>query len=741
MLALGRAVARNITAPTFLVGRDTRRSGPMLQAALSAGLASEGADVVDVGVAPTPTLAWLSATRDLPAVVISASHNPFADNGIKLFAAGGAKLSAEMEAAIEDELERILEPSTKGPRSLEGHGVGSLGTEPGVGDAYAEHLSSLLEGRSLEGLRLVVDSANGAASVIAAGVYERLGAEVVAIGCEPDGTNINDGCGSTATEVLARAVVEHGADLGLALDGDADRLLAVDAGGTVANGDELLALFALDLAERGLLAGNTVVVTVMTNLGFRMAMEERGIVVKETAVGDRYVLAALDKDGFALGGEQSGHIIFRRLATTGDGLLTGLMLSDLVQRAGRPWPSCWTVWSTGSPRCWSTSRSRTPSCSTMPPPSGRPWPRRRPVSAMPAGYCCAPVAPSRWSGSWSRPAVTAWPRPSPSVSAPWWASSCEPRPPPTADAVPPAGLTSEEIDAFVRDGFVRVEGASRRVADEGRARLWDEMGLSPHQPAGWSEAVIRLPGSGAPPFDRAVNTERLHVSFDQLVGPGRWVRRSGLGTFPIRFPNRPEPDDTGWHCDGSFGDWPYRLNLRVAGPGTVDALPVLRHRRRRCANQDSDRFPSRCATDPGPGGRAGDVLRRPRPPSGTHLDPTDRLRHRLRRGRVPVPSLSGPCGPIPSRHCAALHRTAPTGAHEGPADRSARLDLLTGGTGDPPRTRAGVVDRVRAVPENGPGGKVAWRPMGSTNGIAIGLADHRGGPVSRPGRGAAGGLA
>jgi hypothetical protein len=132
--------------------------------------------------------------------------------------------------------------------------------------------------------------------------------------------------------------------------------------------------------------------------------------------------------------------------------------------------------------------------------------------------------------------------------------------------MPPAGLTSEAIDAFVRDGFVRVEGAfPRRVADEGRARLWDEMGLSPHQPAGWSEAVIRLPGSGAPPFDRAVNTERLHVSFDRLVGPGRWVRRSGLGTFPIRFPNRPEPDDTGWHCDGSFGDWPYRLNLRSRG--------------------------------------------------------------------------------------------------------------------------------------------------------------------------------
>jgi phosphoglucosamine mutase len=335
-LALGRAIARHISAATFLVGRDTRRSGPMLQAALSAGLASEGADVVDVGVAPTPTLAWLSATRDLPAVVISASHNPFADNGIKVFAAGGAKLSVESEAGIEDELERILDPSAKGPRSLEGHGVGSLSSETGVGPAYVEHLGSLLEGRRLDGLRVVVDSANGAASELAAQVYRRLGADVVAIGCDPDGTNINDGCGSTATEVLAGAVVEHHADLGLALDGDADRLLAVDGTGRLVNGDELLALFAVDLADRGQLAGNTVVVTVMTNLGFRQAMEKRGIFVKETTVGDRFVLAALDKDGLALGGEQSGHIIFRRLATTGDGLLTGLVLADLVKRADSP---------------------------------------------------------------------------------------------------------------------------------------------------------------------------------------------------------------------------------------------------------------------------------------------------------------------------------------------------------------------------------------------------------------------
>jgi len=336
VLALGRAVARIITAATFVVGRDTRRSGPMLQAALSAGLASEGADVVDVGVLPTPGLAWLSADRGIPAVVISASHNPFADNGIKLFAAGGAKLSVETESAIEDELERILDPLVRGPRPLEGHGVGRLGSESGAGPRYVDHLGGLLEGRTLEGLRVVVDSANGAASDLAADLFAGRGAEVVAIGCDPDGTNINAGCGSTATSTLSRAVVEHHAHLGLALDGDADRLLAVDADGVLAGGDELLALFALDLADRGQLAGNTVVVTVMTNLGFRRAMDERGIVVKETPVGDRHVLAALDKDGLSLGGEQSGHIIFRRLATTGDGLLTGLVLADLMVRSGRP---------------------------------------------------------------------------------------------------------------------------------------------------------------------------------------------------------------------------------------------------------------------------------------------------------------------------------------------------------------------------------------------------------------------
>jgi phosphoglucosamine mutase len=334
VMALGRAVARTIAATTFLIGRDTRKSGPMLQAALGAGLASEGADVVDVGVLPTPALAWLSVRRDLPAVVISASHNPFQDNGIKLFAAGGIKLDEAMETAIEEELHRVLDSVVRGPRPVEGHGVGTIRSEPDLGHPYVEYLLGALDGRSLERMRIVVDSANGSASGLAAQLFEGAGAEVVAIGCDPDGTNINAGCGSTATELLARAVVEHGADLGLALDGDADRLLAVDATGSLVDGDSLLALFARDLAERGQLAGNTVVVTVMTNLGFRRAMEERGIHVKETDVGDRHVLAAIDKEGFSLGGEQSGHIIFRRLATTGDGLLTGLVLADLLARTG-----------------------------------------------------------------------------------------------------------------------------------------------------------------------------------------------------------------------------------------------------------------------------------------------------------------------------------------------------------------------------------------------------------------------
>ena len=336
VLALGRATARALPARTFLVGRDTRQSGPLLQAALSAGLASEGADVVDLGVLPTPGVAWHCAARQLPGAVISASHNPFADNGVKLFASGGLKLPDATEAAVEEELDRVLAADGRGPLAPTGHGVGRLSADPAAADGYVEHLVSVLQGRSLEGMRVVVDCANGAASSIAPVVLRRLGAEVTAIACEPDGTNINDGCGSTQPELAGAAVRASGAEIGLALDGDADRLVALDHTGAATTGDELLALFATDLAARGRLAGNTVVSTVMSNLGFRMAMAGKGIAVRETPIGDRYVLEELHADGLTLGGEQSGHIVFRELATTGDGVLTAVLLLDLVRRTGRP---------------------------------------------------------------------------------------------------------------------------------------------------------------------------------------------------------------------------------------------------------------------------------------------------------------------------------------------------------------------------------------------------------------------
>ncbi|HEY1651326.1 MAG TPA: phosphoglucosamine mutase [Acidimicrobiales bacterium] len=336
-LALGRATARILPAPTFVVGRDTRRSGPLLQAAFSAGLATEGADVVDLGVLPTPGVATVAAARTAPGAVISASHNPFGDNGIKLFSLFGTKLPVEVEAEIERELGLVLADPDRPPRRPTGHGVGRLSLDAAAGaELYARHLVGTLAGRSLSGISIVVDCANGAASALAPSVLREVGASVTALHDAPDGTNINDGCGSTDPSGLASAVVASGAHLGLALDGDADRVIAVDHLGNVVDGDALLALFALDLAERGELAGNTVAVTVMTNLGFRLAMEERGIAVRETDVGDRHVLAALDADGLVLGGEQSGHIIFRSLSTTGDGILTGLALADLMVRRGRP---------------------------------------------------------------------------------------------------------------------------------------------------------------------------------------------------------------------------------------------------------------------------------------------------------------------------------------------------------------------------------------------------------------------
>jgi phosphoglucosamine mutase len=334
-LALGRATARVLPSVAFVVGRDTRRSGPLLQAALSAGLATEGADVIDLGVLPTPGVAHLAERRQVPGAMVSASHNPFADNGIKLFSALGTKLAVETEVEIERELISILEEPGRPPRRPTGHGVGRIITDPEALDLYRDHLSTATGGDRLDGLHIVVDCANGAASAVAPAVLAGLGATVTTLYDTPDGTNINERCGSTDPAELSRTVTASGADLGLALDGDADRVIAVDHSGGLVDGDALLALFALDLAGRGQLAGNAVVVTVMTNLGFRLSMEAHGIGVRETDVGDRHVLAALDADGFTLGGEQSGHIIFRTRSTTGDGTLTGIILADLIRRSGR----------------------------------------------------------------------------------------------------------------------------------------------------------------------------------------------------------------------------------------------------------------------------------------------------------------------------------------------------------------------------------------------------------------------
>ncbi len=336
VLALGRAAARVLPASCFVVGRDTRRSGPLLQSALSVGLASEGADVVDLGVLPTPGVAWVSAQRGVPAAVVSASHNLFTDNGVKLFAAGGLKLSDALEEAVEEELDGILSGQGRAVRPPTGHAVGTLHGEPESASRYIEHLLSAVDGADLGGVHVVVDCANGAASAVAPEVLRRLGARVDAVFDEPDGTNINAGCGSTEPAALAAQVMARRADVGLALDGDADRLVAVDGRGELVTGDELLAMFAFDLSARGRLAGNTVVVTVMSNLGLHLAMAERGIAVRETPVGVRYELEALEADGLVLGGEQSGHIVFRQLSTTGDGVLTAVLLLDLLRRSGRP---------------------------------------------------------------------------------------------------------------------------------------------------------------------------------------------------------------------------------------------------------------------------------------------------------------------------------------------------------------------------------------------------------------------
>ena len=325
-LDLGRAAAQVLGARLAVVGGDSRVSTAMLEAAFVAGLAAEGVEVHRLGVTPTPAVAFEAARTGAMGAVISASHNPYHDNGIKLFAPGGTKLPDEVEARIEAALAALGTP-TVDPAPI--HGRGDSG-----GD-YIEHVLNVLEGRHLVGLRVVVDAANGAASHLVAETFQRTGAQVVVINAEPNGTNINADCGATAPAGLQAVVVAERAHVGIALDGDADRLIAVDERGDVVDGDHILAICAADMAQRGLLRDDTVVVTVMTNLGFHLAMQAAGIRVVETAVGDRYVLEALAQGDYSLGGEQSGHVIFTQHATTGDGLLTAMVLLDVVQRSGR----------------------------------------------------------------------------------------------------------------------------------------------------------------------------------------------------------------------------------------------------------------------------------------------------------------------------------------------------------------------------------------------------------------------
>ena len=313
--------------PTAVVGRDPRASGEFLEAAVVAGLAGAGVDVVRLGVLPTPAVAHL--TGELGAdfgVMLSASHNPAPDNGVKFFGRGGQKLPD----AVEDEIEAALGEPAEG---AVGEGVGRVSEAGDGAERYIAHVLSALPNR-LDGLKVVVDCANGAASAVAPEALRRAGAEVVAIGDRPDGLNINAGCGSTHLEALRAAVVEHGADAGLAHDGDADRCLAVAGDGSVVDGDQIMAILALELQEAGRLADSTLVVTVMSNLGLKQAMAQAGIAVVETPVGDRYVLEAMREGSYSLGGEQSGHVVLLDHATTGDGLLTGMQLLGAVSRRG-----------------------------------------------------------------------------------------------------------------------------------------------------------------------------------------------------------------------------------------------------------------------------------------------------------------------------------------------------------------------------------------------------------------------
>jgi phosphoglucosamine mutase len=315
--------------PVAVVGRDTRASGEFLEAAVVAGLASAGVDVWRVGELPTPAVAFLTAALDADlGVMLSASHNPMPDNGIKLLAKGGHKLADDVEDAIESRMREDWRRPTGGD-------VGRVSYHAEGAELYVRHLISTLP-HPLDGITVVVDGANGAASVVGPDALRRAGASVIEFHTSPDGLNINENCGSTHLGDLVAAVLEHGADAGVAFDGDADRCLAVDASGNVVDGDHALAILGLAMRERGVLTHDTVVATVMANLGFRLALEEASLTVIETGVGDRYVLEAMREGGFVLGGEQSGHVILADHATTGDGVLTALHLLARVAQTGTP---------------------------------------------------------------------------------------------------------------------------------------------------------------------------------------------------------------------------------------------------------------------------------------------------------------------------------------------------------------------------------------------------------------------
>ena len=335
-LAIGSASARRLGTTSrsgrrvAVIGRDPRASGEMLAAAVIAGVTSEGVDALRVGVLPTPAVAYLTSAYDADfGVMISASHNPMPDNGIKVFGPGGHKL----DDATEDDIEQLV--STDPAERPVGAGIGRIVDAEDALERYLRHVGKAVTTR-LHGLTVVVDCAHGAAFAAAPRAYQAAGARVIAINATPNGLNINDGCGSTHIDAVRDAVVAHGADVGLAHDGDADRCLAVDANGDVVDGDAIMVILALAMREAGELTADTLVATVMSNMGLHLAMRATGISVRTTAVGDRYVLEELRAGGFALGGEQSGHIVMPALGTTGDGIVTGLRLMSRMAQTGRP---------------------------------------------------------------------------------------------------------------------------------------------------------------------------------------------------------------------------------------------------------------------------------------------------------------------------------------------------------------------------------------------------------------------